>query len=365
MKDAPRTITHASLFSGIGAAELAARWMGWENMFHCEIDGFCRRILQYHFPEETSYEDIKQTDFTPWRDRIGVLTGGFPCQPFSFAGRREGTRDDRYLWPDFVRVVQEVRPAWVVGENVAGILTMVQPGTVIPLGSEAPLFGKDFYEEEIRESFVVETVCRDLEKEGYSVQPVVIPACAVGAPHRRDRVFFIAHRNGDGFGHRAGEPKPQPGCQAPSDLGSAVQDGTPTYSLRLGGHKVDDQVQPLLAHGAGTDRDVRKRASADTCRIGRQTCELHGGKDHPGAWPKENGRKSRPTNSPQEFWHGFPHAQPAVRRGDDGIPFNVDSLAISYARWRRESVRAYGNAIVPQVMYEIFLTIKVAEDTVK
>ena len=105
-------VTHASLFSGIGGAEIAAEWMGWKNIFHCEINPF----------------DITKTDFTPWRGRIDVLTAGFPCQPFSLAGQRKGADDDRYLWPQVVRVIREIRPAWVVGENVAGILTMVQPG---------------------------------------------------------------------------------------------------------------------------------------------------------------------------------------------------------------------------------------------
>ena len=92
-------MTHASLFSGIGGFDLAAEWAGWTNLFNCEIDPFCRRVLKYHFPNSVQYEDIRTTDFTVWRGRIDVLTGGFPCQPFSCAGKRKGTDDDRYLWP--------------------------------------------------------------------------------------------------------------------------------------------------------------------------------------------------------------------------------------------------------------------------
>lgn len=187
--------THGSLFSGIGGSEIAAEIMGWKNMFHCEINPFGRKILDYWFPNSKSYEDITKTDFTEWREKINVLTGGFPCQPFSVAGQRKGAEDNRYLWPEMLRAIREIQPDWVVGENVAGILSMVQPGSETALGREESLFGEVDRERILhRQEYVVETVCNDLEREGYSVQPVVIPACAVGAPHRRDRVFFIAHR---------------------------------------------------------------------------------------------------------------------------------------------------------------------------
>ena len=187
--------THGSLFSGIGGPEIAAEEMGWKNMFHCEINPFGRKILDYWFPNSKSYEDITKTNFTEWRGKINVLTGGFPCQPFSCAGQRKGAEDDRYLWPEMLRAIREIQPDWVVGENVAGILSMVQPGSETALGREESLFGEVDRKRILhRQEYVVETVCNDLEREGYFVQPVVIPACAVGAPHRRDRVFFIAHR---------------------------------------------------------------------------------------------------------------------------------------------------------------------------
>ena len=173
---------------------MAATWMGWQNAFHCEIDEFCTRVLRYHFPNAEHYDDIKTTDFTKWRGRIDVLSGGFPCQPFSVAGRRKGTDDDRYLWPEMLRAIREIQPTWVIGENVAGILTMVQPGSETEVGGEATLFGESYTEIEMQQQYVVETVCSGLEREGYSVQPFVIPACAVGAPHRRDRIWFVANR---------------------------------------------------------------------------------------------------------------------------------------------------------------------------
>ena len=136
-------MTHASLFSGIGGAEIAATWMGWRNLFHCEINPFGRKVLEYWYPNSTSYEDITKTDFSEWRGRVDVLTAGFPCQPFSVAGQRKGADDDRYLWPQVVRAVHEIRPAWVVGENVAGILTMVQPGEEVEVGSGSALFDEN------------------------------------------------------------------------------------------------------------------------------------------------------------------------------------------------------------------------------
>ena len=149
-------MTHASLFSGIGGFDLAAEWAGWTNVFNCEIDPFCRKVLKYHFPKAAQYEDIRTTDFTVWRDRIDVLTGGFPCQPFSVAGNRKGTGDDRYLWPEMLGAVREIRPRWIVGENVPGIVDW-------------------------SDGLVFEQVCSDMENEGYEVQPfVLLKICVKG-----------------------------------------------------------------------------------------------------------------------------------------------------------------------------------------
>lgn len=186
--------THASLFSSIGGAELAASWLGWDNMFHCEIQEFQRKVLEYWFPNSISYENITKTDFTQWRGRIDVLTGGFPCQPFSVAGKRKGAEDNRYLWTEMLRAIRQIQPTWVVGENVVGLLSMVQPGKAIKVGRADDLFEENYiYRTE--QQFTIDVICEDLENAEYSVQPIVIPACAVGAPHRRDRVWIIARRN--------------------------------------------------------------------------------------------------------------------------------------------------------------------------
>jgi DNA-cytosine methyltransferase len=161
---------HGSLFSGIGGFDLASEWMGWENVFHCEWMEFPRKVLDYYWPNADSHIDICKTDFKKYANKIDILTGGFPCQPFSMAGKRKGTEDERYLWGEMLRAVQEIKPKFVIAENVFGI-TNIDGGLVF------------------------EQVCLDLETEGYEVQPFIIPAAAKNAPHRRDRCWFIAFKN--------------------------------------------------------------------------------------------------------------------------------------------------------------------------
>lgn len=115
-------MTHASLFSGIGGFDLAAELMGWDNIFHCEWNPFGQQVLKHHFPNSKSYNDITKTDFSIHRGEIDILTGGFPCQPYSTAGKRLGKEDERHLFPEMLRTIQEVQPTWVVGENVLGIV---------------------------------------------------------------------------------------------------------------------------------------------------------------------------------------------------------------------------------------------------
>lgn len=167
-------MTHGSLFSGIGGFDLAAEWMGWENKFHCEWNDFGKRILNYYWPNSISYDDITKTDFTIHRGQIDVLTGGFPCQPFSTAGEGKGTADERYLWEEMLRAVREIQPNFVIAENVRGITS-----------------------NKFRNVF--ETICTSIESEGYQVQPFIIPASAIGAEHQRDRVWFVAYTERFGF----------------------------------------------------------------------------------------------------------------------------------------------------------------------
>lgn len=310
-----RQITHASLFSGIGGAEIAADWAGWQNLFHCEINPFCRRVLEYHYPNSESYDDITETDFTPWRGEVTVLTGGFPCQPFSLAGRRKGADDDRYLWPQMLRAIREIQPAWVIGENVNGIRSMVQSREETEMASGGMLF-RENHLIRARERFTFEEVCGSLEHEGYSVQAFVVPACAVGAPHRRDRVWFVANAGVNRCRQRTDKPFLVPERDTASDIGESGEN----------------------------------RATADTQCLGR----LEVGNENGDACESQGERKPCPTDSPQDWWRGFP-TQPPVCRGDDGLSERLD--AITFPKWRMESIKAYGNAWVPQVAYEIFRAI--------
>ena len=378
-------LTHGSLFSGIGGPEIAAEIMGWKNVFHCEINPFGRKILDYWFPNSKSYEDITKTDFTEWRGKINVLTGGFPCQPFSCAGQRKGAKDDRYLWPEMLRAIREIQPDWVVGENVAGILSMVQPGSETALGREESLFGEVDRERILhRQEYVVETVCNDLEREGYFVQPVVIPACAVGAPHRRDRVFFIAHRADAGVEgmQRKWEDNILSGRTAPdtdshrwrngknqqvtiaerkgtANIGTFREDGTSSYSQCSGSGQIYKEVQSEQPNGHSFDSNGGKRNVAYS--KSQQSERYKSEQPTSGTTEqRELGRSCCENNSKYAIreWKNFPTQSPVCSR-DDGISTRLDGIAFS--KWRQESIKAYGNAIVPQVMYEICLAIESIE----
>lgn len=380
--------THGSLFSGIGGPEIAAEIMGWKNMFHCEINPFGRKILDYWFPNSKSYEDITKTDFTEWREKINVLTGGFPCQPFSVAGQRKGAEDNRYLWPEMLRAIREIQPDWVVGENVAGILSMVQPGSETALGREESLFGEVDRKRILhRQEYVVETVCNDLEREGYSVQPVVIPACAVGAPHRRDRVFFIAHRADAGVkgmqrkwednilsgraapdtnSHRWRDGKNQQVTIAErkgtADIGTFREDGTSSYSQCSGSGQIQQEIQSEQSNGHSFDSNGGEWDAPYSSSEGLSTLRFPTSIEKK-KWENEDGCSVQPAGNVRrasfaERWKNFPTQSPVCSR-DDGISTRLDGIAFS--KWRQESIKAYGNAIVPQVMYEIFLAIESIE----
>ena len=162
-------LTHLSLFSGIGGLDLAAEMAGFRTVGQCEWADYPTKVLEKHWPGMPRWRDIRTLTGESFHEKTGlrtvdVISGGFPCQPFSVAGKRRGKEDYRYLWPEMLRVISELRPAWVVGENVAGIVNMA-----------------------------LDQVYADLENEGYAVQAFIIPACAVDAPHRRDRCAIISH----------------------------------------------------------------------------------------------------------------------------------------------------------------------------
>ena len=290
---------HGSLFSGIGGFDLAAEWMGWENVFHCEWNDFGKKILHYYWPNAIQYDDITKTDFTIHRGQIDILTGGFPCQPYSTAGKRLGKEDERHLWPHMLRTIQEIQPRWVVGENVLGLVNW-------------------------NDGVVFQEVCTDLEAQGYEVQPFVLPAASKGAPHSRQRVWFVAYNvsysNNNGFNQRNcnnEEQSSQGGFNEISNFDQSNGNGNATNTERNG---LEHSTKP---------RGLRQ--SQGEARI------------------------SLARHFEAESWARFPTQSP-ICGGDDGLPTELDG--ITFSKWRNESIKGYGNAIVPQVAHTIFQTIE-------
>lgn len=326
-------MTHGSLFSGIGGFDLAAEWMGWTNLFHVERDEFCQRVLAHHFPNSKSYNDVTTFDGLPWRGRIDVLSGGFPCQPYSMAGARKGAEDDRHLWPDMLRVIREVQPTWVVGENVLGLTNW-------------------------NEGVVFDEIHVDLETEGYEVQSYVLPACGQDAPHIRTRVFIIAHTKrvrlelseGSGDLRSVQGEDGEGGCQ-PSNAPQAdgtERDATDTNQSGTQGERGrGDQVHRPDATADSRGKGLEGEASG---RVSEASRGGDGGADEI-ADGSLGGHRSA--------WANFPTFAPLCG-GDDGIP--RDLVDITFPRWRKESIKALGNAVVPQVIQTIFQSIEDYEE---
>jgi len=340
-------MTHASLFSGIGGFDLAAEWMGWENVFNCEIESFPRRILNYYFPKAISYEDITKTDFTVHRGRIDVLTGGWPCQPFSTAGKRLGKADSRHLFPEMLRAIKEIQPRWVIGENVRGFVSW-------------------------NGGLVFDEVCADLEGEGYEVIPFLIPACAVNAPHRRDRVWFVAKNiriNGCVFGESikegaevwqqrdigAGDTErvrreEMAGVTAHANGGTT---GTPREGRSVKSNWSGDNVQQSERKEQTEQHNRPSSFSWDAADTDSTNCKARTfGKilGQPNRQKTERFRNVECRNK----WQNFPSVSP-ICDGNDGISDRLDS--ITFSKWRKESIKGGGNAIVPQISYAIFKAI--------
>lgn len=313
-------VRHIDLFSGIGGFSLAveAVWPNSEHIF-CEIDPYCQALLKKRFEGSVIYGDIRtlsrerliaDTDIRESRPRDEsksgikkfeefstndtiILTGGFPCQPFSQAGKRRGTKDNRYLWPEMLRVIRDFKPTWVIAENVRGLLT-------------------------IEQGMVFEQVCLDLEREGYEVQPFIIPAVAVNAPHRRDRVWFVANRN-DIEQERS---KPE-----------GSRSGQSKTEIRNRDSNAPDTRQKLWGEGEQKQKQFRNKETSNNCeRYGRSQWD--------------------------ENWLEVATSLCGV---DDGLPARVDRLELSKSRHRIERLKGLGNSIVPQVAIEIFKAIMSVE----
>ena len=266
------TRTHIDLFSGIGGFALACRWAGIETIAFCEIEKYAQRVLRKNFPGIRIFEDVRQFPATEFREPF-LLTGGYPCQPFSQAGKRRGAEDDRHLWPSMFGIIRTSRPTWILAENVAGHVTL----------------GLD-------------EVLADLESEDYAVQPIIVPACAVDAPHRRDRVWIFADSN---------------------NARRVKQWRTKSIQSELVAAKCDC-------------RDVSDSTSIRRKQIGIQ------GRDN-----KQSAHNSKNSSNARSSWS----AEPNVGRVAHGVRNRMDRL------------RGLGNAIVPQVAYEIIRAMIEADES--
>jgi DNA (cytosine-5)-methyltransferase 1 len=361
-----RKMTHGSLFSGIGGFDLAAEWMGWENKFHCEWNTFGQKVLHHYWPNAEQFTDITKSKFTKYANKIDILTGGFPCQPYSSAGKRLGKEDERHLWPEMLRVIREVSPRWVVGENVRG-LTNWNGGMVF------------------------DEVQADLEAIGYEVLPFLLPACAVNAPHRRDRIWFIAYAIGasertdefrgirceDGEISRERTQTIYDAIRSNGIEGNAPNANSNGFNQCNSDNEVNTSEGRVNALGdaykSNGDGDVADTNSWRTQSKQNLRQKVSGEKRI-----DSNGTQSNASNTTnirrknalengeldgdrfrQSYkrgtWDSFPSVAP-VCNGDDGLSDRLDS--ITFPKWRNESIKAGGNAIVPQVAYQIFKAIE-------
>lgn len=303
-------LTHLSLFSGIGGLDLAAEWSGFRTVGQCEWADYPRAVLEKHWPGLPRWRDIRTLTKESFYEQTGletvtVLSGGFPCQPFSTAGKRRGKEDDRYLWPEMLRVIQEIRPRWVVGENVAGIVTLA-----------------------------LDQVLSDLEGIGYACQAVIIPACAVDAPHRRDRCAILAHANDPQTPRQrehGGEIPPEPKTEGSSLCGCHVAD-------------TDSQgLQGCQQHGTfnqGWQQEpYRPAGECCTAVADNQRLQIPG---------YEPGFQTVQPKDRIELGYRWP-AEPDVGRVAHGVSHRVDRL------------KRLGNAVVPQWAFPIFNAIATLE----
>lgn len=340
---------HIGLFEGIGGFSYAAQLMGWQTVAWCEWKPFCQTVLRYHFPEAEGFGDITKTDFSKYANTIDILTGGFPCQPFSVAGNQAGVEDDRHLWPQMRRAIREIKPRIIVAENVAGLFTVLEPTSLSEMESkEIQLFSED-ENCQINSTIqrlqrrVIATIIEEIRAEGYVLPtladgtPIIccIPACGVNAPHRRDRVWFVAHRANAGL-----------------------------ESVRFGGKDTVYGFEPTsnAERQAGKSGDNGREKCIPYNRKEIRLVHSSGGETSPNPNSRRQPRKKYRETKPRRItetdisgdWSNFPTQSP-LRCGDDGISSRLVGITVS--KHRNESIKAYGNAIVPQVALQIFKAI--------
>jgi DNA (cytosine-5)-methyltransferase 1 len=286
------------LFSGIGGFSLGLERAGMRTIAFCERDEYCRAVLRKHWPSVPCFDDIHTLD-ADRLDRLGridLVCGGFPCQPFSVAGEQKGKADDRHLWPEMCRVIALARPAWVIGENVTGLISMA-----------------------------LDDVLADLEGLGYTARTFVIPAAAVSAPHRRDRLWIVA-RNAN----RNSEPTGTIHAEEVAKLCSN-DDAADAEAMQRGTLKRDEPHGALRSAETVADADrIAGARRADVCDADGEGLEV-------GSSQRGNSRQEFAPSVGTDWWS----TEPDVGRVAHGVSRRVDRL------------RCLGNAVVPQVVEEI------------
>lgn len=300
--------THGSLFSGIGGFDLAAQWLGWYNIFQVEKDEWCLSKLAKNFPNVHRYTDIQKFDGTQYKHKITVLSGGFPCQPFSLAGNQKGRNDERHLWPEMLRVIREVEPIYVVAENVPGLVTN-------------------------ENGMVFKQVLTDLENQNYKVQTFDIPACGKNAIHKRSRIWIVAHANDCTTKHE---------IQTRWNVSSSIfSDASHASGETFSSHNREQEVRQIQQSGICTEQSIATNTSSlnvDKLELQCQQTEWQKHRSIEQVWRTD--------------WRTW-SIKPTICRNDDGVSNRVDRI------------KALGNAIVPQIAYELFKNIQLAHQNEK
>ena len=295
------------LFSGIGGFSLGLHRAGMKTVAFCEVDLFCRKVLAKHWPNVRIHDDVRTLDGNEYRGTVDVVCGGFPCQPFSVAGKRAGKDDDRHLWPEMLRIIREVQPSYVIGENVAGFVNME-----------------------------LDNCLSDLEAIGYACGAFVIPACAVDAQHRRDRVWILAHSNGDSesISPINAEARSKPATNVGDTSSQSGRSRKPSEgSGRLGMERpvlAEARRQEASDQSGGSGKNVSNANSASE-QGRRLSIGVHA------QYSDSDGRSDESGRSAPSKWK----PEPGVGRVVNGVPRRMDRL------------KSLGNAVVPQVVEQI------------
>jgi len=378
---------HLDLFSGICGFSLAVDWV-WPDAEHifCDIDPYCRQLIKLRYPNSKIYGDIRTIQNI---GTVDLITGGFPCQPFSQAGKQGGKEDDRWLWPQMLRVIKECQPTWIIGENVAGLINMVQ------FDNEPELDDKGCAVDEMGATWsgtgqgILEEILESLEAEGYEVQSFIVPACAVNAPHRRDRVWIVGYSASNGY---KGRHQKAIGTERQSEQGGLLQssgadrnvtDPASERNRRCTSEECTIQKRELVS-GEQEGSEIRCEGEGCACDDSDNTNKgLEGNDTERNEQAKRrlaqcdrddtdttsgrcgqcvSSRKKTYDTCEESEWNGRTENWLEVATElcmlDDGLPSTLDGFELSKPRHRTERIKALGNAIVPAVVFEIMKAIK-------